>query len=487
MSENGKSWSVLFSSTFAFFICVAVWTLYSVLIAFLVTSELYSWSEAEIGWLLAVPILTGALSRIPLGILVDRISARFLFSLVMLFSAISLVYLSRAETYSDFILAGLGFGVAGGTFAIGVAYIFLWFPYEKRGLAFGTFVLGGTGVALTTMLAPYLLNIVTENGAFIEGWRRLPILYAFALLVTTLLFLLFTFPKKNENREKRSVSALMAPLKELRVWRFGLYYIFAFGGFIAISQWLVIYYVSAYELSLEEAGLLAAIFSIPCSFIRVPAGWLVDRIGARKIMMLVFSISVILCLGLSIPRMEIFSPGKGVISMSGGKVTLVKKEEILVEGKSGKKLYYPLRKKPEVITLFSKGSGEYLLPKFQQWQEARVAQGQVVEKKALLARGYTHIFFSANIWIFTSLVFLLGLAMGVGLVGVYKYIPQYYPKDFSAVGGLVGAIGGLGGFLFPPIFGYLLEWTGLWTSCWFFLAIIVMLCHFWLESTIKKV
>jgi MFS transporter, NNP family, nitrate/nitrite transporter len=487
MSENGKALSVLLSSTFAFFVSVAVWTLYAVLIAYLVTTELYSWSEVEIGWLIAVPILTGALSRIPLGILANRLSARLLFCLVMLFSSLSLVFLSRAETYYDFILAGLGFGISGGTFAIGVAYIFLFFPYERRGIAFGTFVLGGTGVALTTMVAPRLLEIFTAHGSHIEGWRTLPLIYALTLFLSTILFLLFTFPKEQKYEEKKSLKELLLPLKDIRVWRFGLYYMFCFGGFLAIAQWLVIYYISVYELSLKEAGLLAAIYSIPCSIVRVFSGWLVDRYGPRKIMMVVFSISAILCLALSIPRMEIFSPGKGVVSLNGGKVTLANEEEISVEKRDGKSQYYPLKKKPIPRTMYSPGGEKYILPHFENWQEPKVIVGQEVHKKELIARGTTHIFFSANMWVFSGLVFILGLFMGTGVVGVYKYVPEYYPKDFSTVGGLVGAIGGLGGFLFPPIFGYFLEWTGLWTSCWFFLAAAATVCHFWLYSSIKKV
>ena len=62
--------------------------------------------------------------------------------------------------------------------------------------------------------------------------------------------------------------------------------------------------------------------------------------------------------------------------------------------------------------------------------------------------------------LFVSLMFVLGCAMGIGKASVYKYIPDYFPKDVGAVGGVVGMLGALGGFLLPPAFGVLGRWSG---------------------------
>ena len=108
-------------------------------------------------------------------------------------------------------------------------------------------------------------------------------------------------------------------------------------------------------------------------------------------------------------------------------------------------------------------------------------------KKQLLAKGVTHIYFQANVWVFTILVFLVGIVMGIGKAAVYKFIPEYYPKEVGVVGGIVGVIGGLGGFVCPIIFGYLLQATGIWTTAWMFFFIVALVCHLWLHVTVRKI
>ncbi len=96
------------------------------------------------------------------------------------------------------------------------------------------------------------------------------------------------------------------------------------------------------------------------------------------------------------------------------------------------------------------------------------------------------IYFQANVWIFAFLVVLLGSVWGVGKAAVYKHIPDYFPDEVGVVGGMVGVIGGLGGFFCPIIFGYLLDTTGLWTSCWMFMWVISCICLFWMHNVIQS-
>ena len=98
-----------------------------------------------------------------------------------------------------------------------------------------------------------------------------------------------------------------------------------------------------------------------------------------------------------------------------------------------------------------------LFPQLSTWQEPYVEVGDQIAKRQLLAQGTTHIYFQANVWIFTFFVFIIGLAMGIGKAGVYKYIPDYFPDEVGVVGGNVGVVGGLGGFVCPIIFGLLLK------------------------------
>jgi len=127
-----------------------------------------------------------------------------------------------------------------------------------------------------------------------------------------------------------------------------------------------------------------------------------------------------------------------------------------------------------------------VFPKNSFWQEPTVEVGEIVSKKQLLARGITHIFFQANVWIFTFFVFIIGIMMGIGKAAVYKFIPEYFPDDVGVVGGIVGVVGGLGGFISPVIFGYLLKVTGLWTTTWMFFFVLSVVCLIWLHIVARK-
>ena len=113
--------------------------------------------------------------------------------------------------------------------------------------------------------------------------------------------------------------------------------------------------------------------------------------------------------------------------------------------------------------------------------------GDEVTKKQIIARGTTHIFFQANVWIFTFFSFLLGAAMGIGKAAVYKHIPDYFPSDVGVVGGIVGVLGGLGGFVCPVVFGYLLKGTGLWTTCWMFFLVLTVVCMGWMHFVVRRI
>ncbi|NOJ99759.1 MFS transporter, partial [Corallococcus coralloides] len=69
-----------------------------------------------------------------------------------------------------------------------------------------------------------------------------------------------------------------------------------------------------------------------------------------------------------------------------------------------------------------------------------------------------------NVYAFTGLMFVLGIAMAFGKASVFKYISDDYPANIGAISGIVGLAGGLGGFVLPILFGVLLDWTGVRSS-----------------------
>lgn len=487
MTERGLARRVLILNTLAFTVCFAVWTMYGVLAAYLADIQFLKIDKAQLGWLLGAPILTGSVMRLPVGLLTDRYGGKPVYIGVMLIAAGGVALTSLANEYWHFLACGLIFGMAGSAFAVGIAYTSVFWPKEMQGTALGIFGVGNAGSAATTLLAPSALQRLTEGGAHVDGWRQLPLIYAAVLGLMTVMFALLTTNRKPANAGEKTLAMMLAPLRSARVWRFGVYYFLVFGAFVALAQWLVPYYLSVYGMSLAMAGLMASIFSLPSGLIRALGGWASDKFGARATMYWVLASCTLLFALVIAPRMDIVSPGESVLADRAGTITAVSEESITVDDK-----VYPLKLASAGTeqTLSAKGSslgeGNLILPKSNSWQEPVVEVGQQVKKRELLARGITHVYFQANVWVFTGIVFLAGIMMGVGKAAVYRHIPDYFPNDVGVVGGIVGVIGGLGGFFCPILFGYLLKSTGLWTSCWLFLALLSAVCLVWMHLVILK-
>ncbi len=465
-------------STLAFTICFGVWMLNGVLVTFLSSNQVFNWGPAEIGWLLGIPVLTGSLFRLPAGMLTDKFGGRPVMTGLLFLCAIPLVAMSFATSFWSFALCSFGFGLAGVSFSIGIAFTSVWFPKQRQGTALGIFGAGNAGASLSTLFAPTLLNKLTVNGTDLEGWRKLPLIYAGLMVAMGIVFVLLSKNKKPAVNFK-TITQQLSPLKEMRVWRFGLYYFLVFGCFVAFSQWLVPYFVNVYYMPLVTAGILASLFSFPSGAIRALGGWMSDKWGGRQVMYWVLGISAVITFLLIVPKMEITSPGKGIQAPKDGVITAVSTEKIVLGEKE-----FPLLQHSNALDDVDEKA--FVFPAKEAWQEPMVTVGQHVKKKELIAKGITKIHFQANVWVFAVLVIMVGIAWGIGKAAVYKFIPEYYPENVGVVGGMVGVIGGLGGFVCPILFGYMLEGTGLWTSCWMFMFFLSVICILWLNHVVHR-
>jgi NNP family nitrate/nitrite transporter-like MFS transporter len=475
MSSLSQSHKILFLNTLAFSICFACWTLNGVLVTFLVDKGIFNWSVVEVGWLLGIPILSGSIFRLPIGILTDKFGGKMVFSLLLLLCSIPLFMLPLANSFWSFAVLSFLFGLVGTSFAVGIGYTSVWYPQNWQGRALGIFGMGNAGAAITTFMAPTLLNRFSESDP-VNGWKMLPITYACVLVLIGIVFIVFAKNKKPLG-DSKSIKTLLTPLKSVRVWRFGAYYFLVFGCFVAYSQWLLPNFMNVYQTSLVMGGMFATMFSLPSGVIRAFGGYLSDKFGARKVMYWVLGSSIVISFLLMFPKMEITTAGPGVLATSSGVVTAVTPSEIIVNDKGHK-----VNAKGVVIE-----GKEAILPVKSSWQEIVVKQNQEVKKKELLAKGITQIKFSANMWVYVILVILIGISWGIGKAAVFKHIPEYFPNEVGVVGGMVGLIGGLGGFIGPIIFGYLLNFTGLWTSSWIFIFVISIVCLLWMHRTIINV
>ncbi len=479
---NPVSHRILFLNTLAFTICFAVWTFNGVMVTYLVNNNVFQWGPVEVGWLLGIPILTGSVLRLPLGILTDRYGGKWVFVAILIACAIPMIFIPYASSFTTFALLSFIFGLAGASFAVGIGFTSVWYPKHWQGRALGIFGAGNAGAALTTLFAPTLLNSFTNNGENIENWVYLPLLYAAVLIVMAVIFMIFSVNKKPDT-PPRTLKMVMKPLGNVRVWRFGYYYFLVFGCFVAFSQWLVPYFMNVYGTSLVVAGLFASLFSLPSGVIRALGGWMSDKMGARRVMFGVFKWSIFLSVLLMIPKMDIFTPGKGIISKEDGTIKEIRESSIVLNGNE-----YDYKPKENIDEQVQNPEGlAKFLPYKYDWQEPVVQEGDQVKKKELLAKGTTLISFQANMWIYIIFMFGIGITWGIGKAGVYRFIPDYFPNEVGIVGGMVGVMGGLGGFVCPILFGYLLDWTGLWTSSWMLVLLISTTCFFWLQKVVQRI
>jgi NNP family nitrate/nitrite transporter-like MFS transporter len=265
---------VLVSSTVSFTICFAIWMMFAVL--GIPIKKMLGLNETEFGLLAAMPVLSGSLVRVPLGIWCDKYGGRIVFFLLMLATVPGIYLIGKATAYWQFLVLGLFVGLAGGSFSVGTPYVARWFSKERRGLAMGIFGAGNSGSALTKFVAPAIIAA--------WGWQALPTVYAIAMLVTALLFWVFSATDpSHQSGASVPFAEQMKVLKDRRVWRYCQYYSVVFGGYVGLALWMTKYYVGEYGFDLGLAALLAACFSLPGGVLRALGGWISDRYGAYKV------------------------------------------------------------------------------------------------------------------------------------------------------------------------------------------------------------
>jgi NNP family nitrate/nitrite transporter-like MFS transporter len=298
--RKGDQARALWLSTIAFTVCFAVWTIFSIL-GVQIKADL-GLNDTQFGLLVGTPILTGSLIRLMLGIWADQYGGRIVYVLVMLSAAAATWLLTFAYDYPTFLLAALGVGIAGGSFAVGIAYVTKFYPQEQQGTALGIFGAGNVGAAVTKFVAPFIMVAY--------GWKTVANLWALALAVMAIIFWLATNDdpqleaRRRAGASPQTLRAMLEPLKSMQVWRFSLYYFFVFGAFVALALWLPRYLIGVYGLDIATAGMIGAFYSVPASLFRIYGGVLSDKYGARRLMYWTFGVSVTACFVLSYPPTE---------------------------------------------------------------------------------------------------------------------------------------------------------------------------------------
>jgi len=262
--------------TLAFALCFTAWSLIAPFAKTFKHDLGLNYTQALL--LTAVPVVLGALLRIPMGLLTDRYGGRLLFSLLLAASALPAVLFGYAHSYAALIGVGFLLGIAGSSFAVGVPFVSGWYSRERQGFALGIYGIGNIGTAIAFFGAPWLVD---RWGRPALGWTT-----AIALLVAAWLFYSFA---RNAPRTAPQTRYREVIRSGWRLYRLAFFYFITFGGFVAMAFLLPTLLQDWFGYSKGEASARAAGFIIAATFARPVGGWLADRIGAYPVLVLVFA------------------------------------------------------------------------------------------------------------------------------------------------------------------------------------------------------
>ena len=308
-SETYKRYSVLFSSTLSFTVCFMIWMMLAV-VGIKVQEEM-GFNQTQYGILIALPVLSGALIRVPLGILTDKFGGRIVLFTLMILSVPTIFLMRYTNQYWHFLVIGLVMGLAGGSFSVGTPYVARWFPKHQQGVAMGIFGAGNAGSAINKFLAAWL--IVTFG-----TWQIVPTVYSAIMLATAILFWFTSYhDPKHLVSSNVTLKEQLALLKDPGVLRYSQYYSVVFGGYVALALWMTKYYVGEYGMPLQTAAFLAACFSLPGGVLRAFGGYLSDKFGAYKVTWAVMWLSWVCFFILSYPQTDL-----SIRTTDGGSMTM---------------------------------------------------------------------------------------------------------------------------------------------------------------------
>ncbi len=316
-------------------------------------------TPSEKGMMVAIPILSGSLLRIPLGLLSDRIGAKRVGVglLAFLFLPLTLGW-QIGESLPSLLLVGLMLGTAGASFAVALPLASRWYPAERQGLVMGITAAGNSGTVLANLIAPRLADVV--------GWHNV-LGMAMAPLALVLLAFLLMAKDSPSHAKGQPLGHYLTALKHRDLWIFCLFYSVTFGGYVGLSSFLPIFFRDQYKVDPVTAGYLTALAAFVGSGLRPFGGYLADRFtGVRVLSVLLLGIGGVYLAASTLPPLPV---------MVGGLV--------------------------------------------------------------------------------------LGMAcLGMGNGAVFQLVPQRFRQEIGVATGVVGALGGLGGFILPNLLGGMRESVG---------------------------
>lgn len=376
-------WPTLLSAFLYFDVSFMVWVVLGPLALYL-SQELGLSIEDKFS-IVAIPILAGAVLRIPMGMLADHIGPKRAGQLGQLVVMAGLAYTWLFGLHSKWEVEILGviLGVAGASFAVALPQASRWYPPQYQGIVMGIAGAGNMGVVLDAMFIPSLAEAY--------GWQAV---FGLLLIPLLIVFIIYSFLAKDAPDKRAPVTLVnyRNMLQDVDTWWFMFFYFITFGGFVGLGSALPLYFTNWYHASGVAAGLMVAAVVFSGSMFRPVGGWLADRLGGLKTLQVIFIVVGVCYLSIA---------------------------------------YLPQGPAPVAA----------------QASAAKVG-GWALTELPLQA------------WMAVAIFFIGAMALGMGNGSVFQLVPLRFRHEIGVMTGLVGAAGGLGGFLLAKALGWSKGMTG---------------------------
>lgn len=270
----------LFASFLYFAFSCAIWVLNGAMAPFI--KEAWQLSATQMGLMLSIPIVAGALMRFPLGVLAQYIGRKNATLVEMGLICVAMLFgLLFVKDFNDLLAMGVLLGIAGASFGVALSLGAGSFPPQHKGLAMGLVGAGNVGTAVSVLVAPPL--------AMWLGWQAVYGVAACAILVPALVMIVFAREPRDVNPHA-TLREHVACLFEKDGWVFSLIYGVTFGGFIGLTSFLPSYYFEQFGVSKVQAGQLTMLAAFMGATLRVVGGWISDRWGGVNTLSLVLAV-----------------------------------------------------------------------------------------------------------------------------------------------------------------------------------------------------
>ncbi|MBI4180363.1 MAG: MFS transporter [Chloroflexi bacterium] len=304
---KGSPWHCLFSATLGFFIGFAAVALFGPTAHKF--KDVMGLSPVMMGFLVAIPSLSGSLLRIPFGAWVDTTGGRKPFIILLTLSFVGMASLLalifflypaklNAGYYPLLLFMGILCGCGIATFSVGIGQVSYWFPQKQQGTALGRYAgIGNMAPGLFSLMLPLSLAGWGLSGSYLAWLLFLGagiIIYLATGRNACYFQLLEAGISPAEARANASkmgqeifpsggaMHGLRTAARIWKTWVLVAIYFTTFGGFIALTAWFPTYWIAFYGQKVAIAGVLTAAFSLVASIIRVGGGSISDRLGGEK-------------------------------------------------------------------------------------------------------------------------------------------------------------------------------------------------------------